>query len=199
MLLAGLLLCRIRPVWGMLVVAFVIQWLAFIVTRRYFLPLMPIFAYGWWSAALWCDRRFAGRPIAGLAGAFVLSLWIGPNLVRGALFAAEQHEPDFLAVYDGGRYEGIDTIAEAVTIHTPPDALLVAEGKLTAPLMVWTGRDAYKTATSRVRRAAALYAITPLPGATEERLLRRFRYGEALASAPRRDGRVLELRAMLRP
>lgn len=103
----GLALFRRHPLGALLVLAFVVQTLMFMVVERYYLAILPVLLLGWWQGACWCEqRRGAWRWRRGaLALCFLmLVFWIVPNALRTAKFVMLQRQPNFFKHDSGGRY-----------------------------------------------------------------------------------------------
>jgi hypothetical protein len=161
MLALGVGLARRRPVWGMLFVAFSAQWLLFFVTRRYFLPLLPLLALAWWRAVMWMYVRWPWW-LPRLAAFALLSLWIGFNGGRVVRVILQQHRHDFIERYMQGRYAGLDQVARAAGA-LPDDAVIVCEPQYASILMLWTRRRAAGPGALPADQTGALHVLEPLP------------------------------------
>ncbi len=121
----GVALFRIRPLWGLLVGVFVAQWLVFITTERYVLILLPLLALAWWRVGLWAESKL--KPsVTRYVLAALLALWFGPNLVRIGTFIVEQRSRPFLTTYDDGRYAALQAVAEELARLAEPGDVLIA-------------------------------------------------------------------------
>lgn len=89
-LASTLALVRRRVFWGVLVAGFLAQWLVFWATDRYFLPLLPLVALGWWWAAAFAWRRLEPRYRDWVWGIMII-IWIGPNVFKSAEYAVRRH------------------------------------------------------------------------------------------------------------
>ncbi|MHC5114521.1 MAG: ArnT family glycosyltransferase [Planctomycetota bacterium] len=159
---AGVLLLRRRPVWGMLVIVFVPQWLIFYITRRYFLPLMPVLVFGTWLLLRAGDRRFQGRWPA-VAFVVLFGTWFGANLARAGEFIVEQHRAAFYETYERGRFSQLDVMAERLREQTSPDAVVLADLWYIGPLNFWSRRAATQKWADPLLETGPTYAIEPFP------------------------------------
>ncbi|MEO0586449.1 MAG: hypothetical protein AAF078_02305, partial [Planctomycetota bacterium] len=108
--------------WLVMVGLFVAQWLAFMVVDRYALPVLVVFAAGWWWAAgageRWLSVR-RDRPAGGAWAVVLLVGWVGLNAVGASqtvwLFRDDPYRAE--SRYDHGRYAEMGPVV----------ALLVAE------------------------------------------------------------------------
>lgn len=76
-LILGVGLIRLRPLWGLWVLAMV-GCLLIEPVGRYVLAIMPLLAYGWWRGCVWWTRRLLGRW-GNLLFAGALAFWVVPN------------------------------------------------------------------------------------------------------------------------
>jgi hypothetical protein len=122
----GVALTRFRPVWGMLVLVFVVQWLLFITVRRYSLTILPLLALSWWLLGgwleSWCKPAAARWAVIGL-----LVLWFASNTVKLGAFIVEQRARPFLASYEDGRYTAIKAVAHELLQLTEEGDLVIAD------------------------------------------------------------------------
>lgn len=132
----GVALVRTRPMWGMLVLVFVVQWLLFITVRRYSLTILPLLALGWWRLGGWLETRCkpdaAHWIVIGL-----LVLWFAPNVVKLGAFIIEQRARPFLASYEHGRYTAIKAVAEELLQLSQEGDLVIADH---APQLIYLTR-----------------------------------------------------------
>lgn len=132
----GVALIRVRPVWGMLVLVFVVQWLLFITVRRYSLAILPLLALGWWRLGVWLESRC--KPAAARWAVIgLLVLWFAPNAVKLGAFIVEQRARPFLASYEEGRYLAIKAVAHELLQLTHEGDLVIADD---APQLVYLTR-----------------------------------------------------------
>lgn len=141
----GILLLRRRVAWGAFAAFSLVQWLLFFPDARYFLPLLPLLALAWWHMAVGLASRLSERRGQWLLVA-TLALLIGPNALRNLGFVVEQHRTPFLDRYQGGRFQALQPLMEQARQTLPPDAVLVADEFVAAPLHYWSGR---RTVTRR--------------------------------------------------
>jgi 4-amino-4-deoxy-L-arabinose transferase-like glycosyltransferase len=121
-----------RPLWGL--------WFALLLATvlvagqetldRYFLPVLPLLVYAWWSALAWVDRRFAvgGRARRWTADwVFVVLLGFGAVANAGKVggLIAQQRAQPFLALYEKGRYQPVPAMAAAIERRVGPDGLVL--------------------------------------------------------------------------
>lgn len=175
----GLALFRARPLWGLLVAAFLVQWLVFVTTKRYVLVLLPLLAIGWWRIGLWTQCRV--KPTAGrwvLAG--LLVLWFGPNLVRVGAFIVEQRSQPFLAQYDDGRYAALKQVAEKLAAIAEDGDIII--GDQAPQLTYYTGLPVFgaislptfgparEETLARIHSAKRILMVSPLDDKLNERV-----------------------------
>ncbi|MCP3903050.1 MAG: glycosyltransferase family 39 protein [Planctomycetes bacterium] len=159
---AGLVMFRRRPVWGMLVIVFVPQWLIFYITRRYFLPLMPVLVFASWFLLKSGDRRFHGRWPS-VVCVTLACVWGATNLVRVGSFIVEQHRAAFYEVYERGRFVALDVMAEYLRDETATDAVVLADLWYVGPLNFWSRRThTHYWGDPRLDTGPA-YTIEPFP------------------------------------
>lgn len=118
-LIAGMLLMRTRPLWGMWVLATLAMVL--VVPKpldRYFLPTAPILVYAWWNCVRWVEGRFSGLASK---WAFLLLFGLGGicNLISTLDFVVQNRRSPFLAYYKEGRYASVYDVARMIEKHTP--------------------------------------------------------------------------------
>ncbi len=175
----GLGLFRFRPIWGLLVAAFLAQWLLLITTERYVLVLMPLLALGWWRIGQWAQCRISptvGRwVVAGL-----LVIWFGPNLIRVGAFIAEQRSRPFLVHYDEGRYAGLKLVAEELSMVAGEKDTIIADDS--PQLTYFTGLPVFgpdklpafgparELTLKRLRSAGKVVLVSPVGEKLSERI-----------------------------
>lgn len=137
-LAAGFSVFRIRLLWGLLVLVFLLQWLLLVLEERYLLVLLPLLAVGWWRLATGAERRLP--PKWGRAAAVVLLVfWMVPNMIMLGRFAFEQHRSPFLASYEDGRYEQVKLMGQTLAAHVDEGDLVISEDA--QPMMWYSGRQ----------------------------------------------------------
>ncbi|HEY8747361.1 MAG TPA: hypothetical protein VIM11_05270 [Tepidisphaeraceae bacterium] len=119
-----------RPLWGLWVGMTVVMVLVAIKPLdRYFLEVLPLLVFGWWTALRWFEHRFPGKwATAVFAGLFLLGGTT--NLLRIAEFVIEQHRRPFLEYYKEGRFGSIDKVARMLEHRVEPDAWVIAPPKV---------------------------------------------------------------------
>lgn len=129
-LTAGVLLVRKRPLWGMWVLTTVAMVL--LVPRpldRYFLPLVPVLVYAWWSFVRWAESRSSG-----LRAKYVFLVLFGLggvcNVLATADFIIQNRRSPFLLHYKEGRYASVYEVAKMIESATPPSGS-VADARTT--------------------------------------------------------------------
>ena len=139
-----LLLMRRRLLWGLLVIFFVLQWLLFLPSTRYFLVIMPLLAYGWWTASRWLLGA-GGRKWAAPVAATMLLLWVLMNGGRVAGLVLTQRSVPFDQHYEHGRYRAIREAGHWLAAHTRPEATIATWSKWTAPMRFYCLRRIVNT------------------------------------------------------
>ena len=168
---------RARPVWGLLFAAFGAQWLLFVVTDRYFLPLLPLVALAWWRGAVWLSARWGGGR-GGAAWAMLAVagvLWVVPNAVKEGDFVREQRARPFVAHYEKGKYEPVVELGRWAQANTGRGAVFVTPEWMAEQLTAVSGR--WSMPAWRLPRASRwtgeAYALPTLPEEDLRRLRRR--------------------------
>ncbi len=190
-------LCRVRPMWGLLVVVFVLQWLVLITNQRYILVLMPLLAIGWWRWARWLEPRF--KPWQSWVAVLgVLVLWFVPNLVMVGVFIGEQHAKPFLQDYERGRYVALRLLADELEVIAGNEDIILADHapQLTymtrlpvhGPSTLPTYGDQRDRTLKRMRDAERILMVTPLDAMLKERITQlKLKQVETLAEVPTPD------------
>ncbi|QOV87356.1 ArnT family glycosyltransferase [Humisphaera borealis] len=119
-LLAGILLVRTRPLWGMWVLATLAMVL--LVPKpldRYFLPVVPVLVFAWWNFVRWAESRFTA-----IRGRYVFLLLFGLggicNILSTVDFVIQNRRLPFLTYYKEGRYASVYDVAKMIESSTPP-------------------------------------------------------------------------------
>lgn len=132
----GVALIRTRPMWGMLVLVFVVQWMLFITVKRYSLTILPLLALGWWRLGgrleRMCNPAAARWAVIGL-----MVLWFTPNTVRIGAFILEQRARPFPAYYERGRYDALQALARELASLAKPGDIIIADH---APQLIYLTR-----------------------------------------------------------
>lgn len=118
-----------RPIWGLwmgMTVAIVL--VAVKPLDRYFLEVLPLLVFAWWSAIRWLNHRLPDRLGNRV---FLLLFLLGgtTNLLRTGEMILEQRRVPFLAYYKEGSFDGIDKVARLLRENTTPDDWIVAPPK----------------------------------------------------------------------
>jgi hypothetical protein len=122
-LMLGLSLVMRWPLAGLVIAMNLVMMVMTTTEKRYFMPILPLLALGWWVAIVrWLRTLPAGS--AGWLLLVILPLWLGPNVVRVAGFALEQRQGDFERTMKEGQYAGVLDLSEAIRKHAPADAVL---------------------------------------------------------------------------
>jgi len=125
MIVSTLLLLRRSTLWVALTWAFLVQILFFVIVKRYFLPIVPILAIAWVLAAAWVETKIVSRWGSALA-AFMLAVWMVPNLVEVSSLIVSQRSVPFYQHYKSGRYETI--FADSHKLASLPRGVLILSG-----------------------------------------------------------------------
>ena len=126
LLIAGLLLAKKRPLWGLFVAANVGQMLLFPPIERYVLPMIPLLLYAGWELLRWASHRLREDQAKWLVAGVVI-LAVGPNLGLDVALIAEQRAADTYARQGGGRFARVPAMVDAVEAHVPPGAVLISD------------------------------------------------------------------------
>ena len=168
-LLYALLLIRVRVLWGLLIIFFLGQWLVFIVADRYFLPIMPLLAIGWWRASVWLENRL-GRRWGTVVFVWATLLWCVPNTIRIGDFIREQHQEPFIEHYYEGKYQPIVAAAQWLEDNTPTDSVVLAKPKYHNELSYLSSRLVLGHLFAQARVAPQLYLIAPMQQSVREKI-----------------------------
>ncbi len=145
LLLLGILIWafRVRPLWGWMGLVFVLQWLLFVVERRYLLVLTPVWVAGWWTMAVWLTRKVPGVHKPRIVMGVVLALWVGPNLGVLVQVVVQQRGPD-------RKLAALAPMAEALEAQASAEHVVIAEAAL--PLTYLTDRPVLGSRNLRTAR-----------------------------------------------
>ena len=198
-LAGGLLLARVRPLWGVLVAVFAVQWVVFGVTDRYMVPLLPLLCYGWWRSACWLAGRWpharAQRAVLGVLAV----LFVAPNLVKCGALILEQRHGDFYARYKDGQMLPYLAAAGWLASSTPPQTQVVMNDAYSAELTAWSSRTAwpFRAALQRDVLVPPMMVLEPIePRALRQLQRKGWRAGEVAWSYTDRDGTTWTLRGL---
>lgn len=182
---------RKRSLWLILPGLFILQWLAFLVVDRYFLPLMPLLIYGWWWTAMKLENFLRGRA-GRLAVVMMLVTLVAPNLIRIGRLIQVQRSPDFIAAYRHGKYRPIVELAEWMSQSLGVDAKIVSDSEHTHILSYLSGRHVSETWRIQTPLPKIIYLVQPLDARDQRWLTQRHRYtiGPAVATIHAEDTRT---------
>lgn len=178
-LVMGLSLFKTRPIWGLLVGVFFVQWLLLITTGRYLLVIMPLLAIGWWRLGIGFENR-GNTAVTRWVLVGLLALWFGPNLVKIGTFIVEQRAQPFLASYEDGRYVALQAAARELSAVAQDGDVIIADN---APqLIYYTRLPVYGPSTlptfkphrdktvARMRNAERILLVGPVDDILNERI-----------------------------
>jgi len=163
-----------RPLWAWFFAINLAVMLVFSPDGRYFLPLLPLIAFGFVRAYVWLGTRRSPRVRHALPG-LCMVLLLTPNMIKNLDLILEQRRTPFLEHYKDGRYVGVRQLGEAIREHVPADALVLSDHA--APLTMYSddrlilgGDEVQKRRTLEQVRAylaakPAVYVVRPM---TEE-------------------------------
>ncbi len=129
-ILAGVWLCRVRPLWGMWVLLTI--FLMLVAVRpldRYFLPVLPLLIYTWWRMLRWLNHRLR-QPYGDLVFLALFCAGFGTNIARIGEMAVEQHRKPFLAHFQAGRFAAIGPLAQLLDANIAPGGWVLVPPKL---------------------------------------------------------------------
>lgn len=179
LIVIGIALFRVRPLWGALVAVFVAQWLVFITTERYVLVLLPLLALAWWRVGLWTETKL--KPtVTRYVLAALLALWFGPNLVRIGAFIVEQRSQPFYNTYDDGKYAALRAVADELALLAEPGDVLIAnyapqftyltQLPVFGPISLPTYGPPRQDTVQRLRDAERILIVNPVDNNLNERI-----------------------------
>ena len=126
----GFGLYRARTLWGLWFTLLLATILLMVqeTLDRYFLPVLPLLVYAWWSSLLWLDRRPSprvGRRTADAVFLGLLGFGAAANLAKVGGLIGQQRARPFLATYNQGWYQPIPALSTAINGRVGPDALVL--------------------------------------------------------------------------
>jgi len=139
-LAAGLLVFRERSLWGLWFLLTALMMLVTLARDRYFLPVLPMMVYGWWTLIREINFRVPGRWGNLLFGALFL-LGIVPNSAKVGWLIFEQRHPNVLTIVRDGRYESMYRVAEMIDAQVPRGSWVIAPKKFGRIFSALTGRN----------------------------------------------------------
>ena len=182
-LLLGIGLFRARVLWGLWFTLLLATILLMVqeALDRYFLPVLPLLVFAWWSALVGIDRRlspgpavaaagptFAGRPWQRWAadGLFVVLLGFGglANLSKIGGLIGQQRARPFLASYDRGRYEPVPGLSTAIGRRVGATGLVLVKPPYARVAAFLSRRDVENATewTPVQIRARPLFVVEPI-------------------------------------
>ncbi|MFA9476890.1 ArnT family glycosyltransferase [Phycisphaerales bacterium AB-hyl4] len=201
----GLALFRRHPLGALLVLAFIVQTLLFIVTERYYLAILPVLLLGWWYAARWLDQRRQWWSV-GLC-ALLLAGWLVPNSIRMGNFVLLQRETPFLDHHGGGRYGALFTLRDWLSEpDTLPSGAAIVTDHRDLHVLVYLTMPLDVTVTSHRHIEAGLdvgsnvYVLEPMNRGVQRLIERQdWRLGRPVLTVPtQRATETLRLRPVVK-
>lgn len=204
----GLMLMRRRPLWGLLVAGTLLLMLIHEPLSRYFLPILPLLAYGWWMLAE-KSARWAGGRVSRRAGEMVflslLTIWILPNFLRTMNLMGAQRGVHVIGGDYYAKFAAIERMAPRVEISSDPGSLIMVPDKMGRITTFLSHRNAQDS--SEIRPLAAvlkwrrLYVLFPVDEVGEAKLSATpLVLGPELATeVDRENGKRLVLREVMLP
>jgi len=125
-----------RALWAWFFAVNLAVMLVFSPDGRYFLPLLPLIAFGAVRTFVWLGTR-AQPLVRHPLPALTLVLLITPNLIKNIDLIIEQRRTPFLAHYKDGQYVGVRALGETIAERLPAEALVLADHA--APLTMYSG------------------------------------------------------------
>lgn len=133
-----------RPLWFLWVLmTFVMLVVAIEPLDRYFLEVLPLMIFAWWSGIRWLNLRLARASPrwADWVFAFLFMLGGATNLMRIGEFVVEQRRPHFLNSYKEGRYASVNQVAKMVRQNVDQHACVLTTAKFSRTLTFLSHRD----------------------------------------------------------
>ena len=153
-----------RPLWGLwFAMTIAMMLIAVKPLDRYFLQVLPLLVFAWWSAIRWVNRSVD----RGWGNRIFLALFVlggTTNLLRDGEFIIEQRRPQFLSYYKEGRFASIDRLAKLLKNRAEAEAFVVAPPKQARIITFLSRRRAVEmTPDKRVDpRRQTVYVLEPL-------------------------------------
>jgi len=198
LLTSGLLIAIRRLLWGVVVLAFVAQWLLFIVLTRYVMVLTPILAIAWWQMLRWCES-WMPKKLAVICVSAGLMGWFLPNLSKDCMVLYEQFRPNFDRTSANEDYGAEAQISQWAIEHLPADVVLICADRRAQIVEALSGRltpipDLKKHFENALDGSRPLYAIEPLDKDWNRWLRKQdLTVGEVIYEATDTEGRTLTL------
>ena len=177
-LLLGVCLFRLRPLWGLWFTLLVGTTVLLVqeVLDRYFLPVLPLLVYGWWSLLVWVDRRPVrpGWPRRALNVAFLVLAGFGAmaNLTKVFGIVGQQRSRPFLTAYDKGRYQPVPALSAAIGRQVGPDGVVLVKPPYGRVVAFLSRRSALTGAEARATPLGPgpVFVVEPTDPAVREQL-----------------------------
>jgi len=113
-LVLGIGLARVRPLWGLWVgMTVAIVLIAVKPLDRYFLEVLPLLVHAWWGGIRWLNLRLP-RPWGDRVFLGLFLLGGTTNVLRTGEFIFEQRHAQFRGYYKEGRYASADGVAKLI-------------------------------------------------------------------------------------
>ena len=125
-----------RPLWAWFFVINLAVMLVFTPNGRYFLPLLPLIAFGAVRLVVWLGTRRHPVPRHALPGLCMVLLLL-PNMIKNIDLIIEQRRSPTLEHYKDGRYVGVRALGQTIAAELPADVLVLADHA--APLTMYSG------------------------------------------------------------
>ncbi|MEX2214936.1 MAG: hypothetical protein WD768_12450 [Phycisphaeraceae bacterium] len=170
--IAGMIaLARMRLLWGVMVILFLIQWLLFFADARYFVALLPLMAFAWWRLGAGVEARWPSRGTS-ILFIVMLGLWPLMNVARSAGILIEQRRVPFLDNYRHRSVRGLREFSLTIMERTDRDCWIVGSMNNASLVTYWSRRSVFPPVThwSSLNMNARAYIITPLSAEQKELL-----------------------------
>ena len=132
--------CRRRALWMIWLAATLLMLLIYPQHQpRYYLPILPFLALGYWRMA-GAIGRYSKRWLAAAGLAITLAVWTVPNVWCLGLLACWQHARPFLSHVEYGRYVPFQEMAGIVRDRLPPNSTVISPDSLALEAFAWPRR-----------------------------------------------------------
>jgi hypothetical protein len=130
-----------RPLWFFWVaMTFAMMLVAIRPLDRYFLEVLPLLVFAWWSGLRWLNHRLP-QPWANRIFLALFILGGMTNLLRCGEFIVEQRRVPFRSHYKEGRYASTDNVAKLLRTHLNEDAWVLGSPKFNRILTFLSHRN----------------------------------------------------------
>jgi hypothetical protein len=153
-----------RPLWGLWFATTIGMMLVAVKPLdRYFLQVLPLLVFAWWSAIRWLNKTIPGR----WGNRIFLALFVlggTTNLLRDGEFIIEQRRPQFLNYYKEGRFASIDRLGRLLREQVGENDIVLAPPKQARIITFLSHRRTVEmTPENRVNPALqTVYVLEPL-------------------------------------